>query len=420
MKGFLCKDAVTKMQAILMAVVVVVAAIAGAYYYYVTLTPEHAPSEILVGTSLSMSGLYAKYGGTYLRAYTMWVSDVNSKGGIYVAEYGKRIPVKLIWYDDNSDPTTAAKLYEKLITLDNVHIVLSPYSTAIISSVAAICEKYHKVLLATCCSSDPVYQRGLQYLFNSFLASKFLTSLAEIVVPKLNPPLKKIAVCNSKTLYAQIQAQSGKALLEKAGCETVLYEEWESGIKDFTPLLLRIKSLNVDGLIAITTYEEAVLMTRQLIEINWRPKLLYINDAPFFKEYRDTFGNLVEGIVNKYDVYYANTTEAKDFVKRYTDLYGEYPNEPYCGLEYASCQVLEQAIEKAGTLNNEKIREVLLANEFPTIMMTYKFASFGNYTNINIGWVGGTGQIQNGKFILIAPPEVKQADIIYPLSETWT
>ena len=77
---------------------------------------DHDP--ILVGTSVSLTGKLARAGQEQLHGYTMWVGDVNKQGGLL----GR--PVKLIHYDDHSKPDTGAKLYKKLITSDNVDLLL--------------------------------------------------------------------------------------------------------------------------------------------------------------------------------------------------------------------------------------------------------------------------------------------------------
>ena len=75
-----------------------------------------APDKILFGNPIALSGMYSAGAMmSQIRAYDLWVEDVNAKGGIYVKKYGKKIPVKIIRYDDKSDLGTAVKLTEKLI-----------------------------------------------------------------------------------------------------------------------------------------------------------------------------------------------------------------------------------------------------------------------------------------------------------------
>ena len=73
-------------------------------------------AEIIFGYSAPITGSMSHVGEKIKHGYTIWEEMVNDQGGIFVKEYDKKLPVKLKLYDDKSDPTTSAKLYEKLIT----------------------------------------------------------------------------------------------------------------------------------------------------------------------------------------------------------------------------------------------------------------------------------------------------------------
>jgi branched-chain amino acid transport system substrate-binding protein len=113
------------------------------YHFYTLPAPMQAgPSEIRFGVSLSITGAFSKYGEMHRRAYSLFEEIVNEEGGIYVAEYGKKLPVKIMWYDDHSDASTAAKLYERLITEDKVNFCFGPYSSTITIAITTTTEKY--------------------------------------------------------------------------------------------------------------------------------------------------------------------------------------------------------------------------------------------------------------------------------------
>jgi branched-chain amino acid transport system substrate-binding protein len=78
------------------------------------------PKEIVLGAALPMTGGQSREGGYFKKGYELAVKEINGTGGILVKEYGKRIPIKLILYDDKSDNTTSVQLYEKLVTQDKM------------------------------------------------------------------------------------------------------------------------------------------------------------------------------------------------------------------------------------------------------------------------------------------------------------
>src|SRR5678815_2089919 len=93
----------------------------------VTSVAHAQKSEIVVGASFSSTGRFSTEAAEHLRAYQMFIDETNAGGGVMVKSLGKKLPIKLVQYDDQSDPSAAAKLYEKLITSDKVDLLFSPW-----------------------------------------------------------------------------------------------------------------------------------------------------------------------------------------------------------------------------------------------------------------------------------------------------
>ena len=113
-----------------------------------------APNKILFGNPIALSGMDTPGAMmTQIRAYDLWVETVNAQGGIYVKEYGKKIPVEIIRYDDKSDPGMAVRLTEKLLLQDKVHFILPPWGTASNFAIAPIITKYKSPVIGITVSS---------------------------------------------------------------------------------------------------------------------------------------------------------------------------------------------------------------------------------------------------------------------------
>jgi len=109
---------------------------------------EGDKKEIIIGQAVSLSGPQAE--GVALSSapvYKMWIEDVNAQGGIYVREYGERLPLKYISYDDGSDIEQMKKLIKKLILEDEVDFLLPPWGTAFLYEAATIANKYSYILI---------------------------------------------------------------------------------------------------------------------------------------------------------------------------------------------------------------------------------------------------------------------------------
>ncbi len=110
-------------------------------------TPER--ESIIIGGARPLSGPNAVYEETaFGPIYRMWIDEVNARGGIYVEEYGRQLPIaEPIIYDDTSDLGTMTRLVERLIVEDQVDFVLPPASTAFLFAAAPIFNQYEYILL---------------------------------------------------------------------------------------------------------------------------------------------------------------------------------------------------------------------------------------------------------------------------------
>ena len=132
-------------------------ALLAALAWAVTPVAEAQP-PIRIGASLSQTGAYAALGQNRLRGSQLCVKHLNDKGGVL----GRKL--ELVVYDDGSDPATAVRLYEKLITQDKVDLVLGPYGSPITDAVADVTEK-HKMPMVTPATATSIYRKGRKFIF---------------------------------------------------------------------------------------------------------------------------------------------------------------------------------------------------------------------------------------------------------------
>lgn len=372
-----------------------------------------AKDKIRFGYSASLSGGYSQVGEMVKAGYTIWGEMVNDKGGIYVKDLDQTLPVEMIHYDDKSDPSTAAKLYEKLITVDKVDFVLSPWGSSIGFPVSGICQKYKMPIAYIFVSSDPVFSQGYDYAFCTIqLASRHEWSPIDLI--KHKNELKNIQYIATKELYGITTAKGGVEYAKSQGLNPS-YEEVEKGVKDFTPLITKMKS---KGIQAISTgiYEgEFFLLMRQMQELAFYPKFIYASHGTDLPEYWETFGKTGEnacagGFYNKT----WDTFENKEFVERYKKETGSYPT--HYAATIAGGQIMKQAIEKAGTLNKEKVKKILETEEFKCVLYPrVKYENEGKYTNLNKYAFTGILQWQEGNLLTIFPSSIAEASFQYPM-----
>jgi len=406
-------------------IIVIIIAIGTAAYYTVFYKPPPPPKEVIkIGVSFGLSGAYAAPSQRQLWGVLMWVEEINEQGGIYVKEYGRKLKVQLIYYDDRSDPATAVKLYERLITEDKVDILLGPYASGITFAVAPVAEKYKKVMISQMAAADKIPAQGYKYVFTTLpVTSQFALSRVELLnylKKEKGYDIKTFALITSSELYPLSVARPTKTLLEKEGYKCVLYEEYPKGLTDFSAILLKAKEANPDFLYFVCYPADAYIIMRQLKGIGFKPKLIMFDDGPNDPKFVETFGDVAEGVLTQMSWHWELPFEGvKEFTEKFKARYGEYPRH-WSAFPYAACQVIKAAIEKAGTLDNEKIRETLLTmKNIPTIVGP---VTYGDWTNpmgqklyqINLNGRNLVLQIQKGQMRIVIPRKYSTVEIMFP------
>jgi branched-chain amino acid transport system substrate-binding protein len=377
----------------------------------VSATNSLAKDKIRIGQAIALSGPLA--GGVAIaggRIYVMWVEEVNKNGGIYVKEYGKKLPVELIRYDDKSDIGTMTKLLEKLILEDKVDFVFPPWGTAWLYAAAPVANKYGYILIGGPGGALKLKELSLPYFFQ-------VLNFSETQAPALADIFKEVGVKSVAIIYRGDLhgVEYGEAMVpyfEKRGIEVKMKKSYPPGIKDLSPLLKEAKSLGVDAFCAASYPDGGMLLTGQSIELGINFNAFFITVTPFSPNlYRDTFGkDVVEGVMGG-GAWNAKTSPgAKEFVDKFVARFGMEPDY-WGGLYYwSSLQHFQQAIEEAGTLDQKKIRDIMAKKKFNTALGPFWYDKDRYFVN----HPGEIGQWQKGVFEVIDPGKKRTAPPLYP------
>lgn len=358
---------------------------------------------ILIGVAISITGKQAKAGSFQQKGTQIWERDVNQRGGLL----GR--PVKVIFYDDMSDPGTGAKMMEKLITEDKVDLVLGPYGSAVSFSVSTIAEKYHYPLLLPTASSEGIFARGYKYTFQIAPPIRsYYIGLFDVAKKK---GLKTAAVIWSDTLFEKEVAQKVMELSKANNIQVVFKDEFPKASKDFSSLILKVKGVEPDIFFAGASLPDSVLLVRQMKEIDLAPKIVAMTWGPTIPDFHDALGKDSDAVIS--DSWWEPifpAPESKKFVEKYRAAFKEEP-QIHAGSGYCGGLVIEAAAKKAGSLDREKIREALSTMEMET---TYPGIYKVDKTGLQIGHYNSIIQWQDGKRQIIWPQELATVEIRYP------
>ena len=360
-------------------------------------------NPILLGATLSITGKQAKAGTGQRNGIMIWVQEINERGGLL----GR--PVKAIFYDDMSDPGTGAKMMEKLVTEDKVDLILGPYGSAVSFSVSTIAEKYRYPLLLPTASSEGIFARGYKYTFQIAPPIRsYYIGLFDIAKAK---GLKTAAVIWSDTLFEKEVAQKVLELSKKNNIQVVFQDEFPKASKDFTSLILKAKGVSPDIFFAGASLPDSVLLVRQMKEIDLAPKIVAMTWGPTIPDFHHALGKDGDAVISDswWEPIFASP-ESKKFVEKYKAAFNETP-EIHAGSGYCGGLVIEAAVKRAGSLDRERLRNILSTMEIKT---TYPGKYKVDETGLQIGHYNSIIQWQDGIRQIIWPKEISTAEIRYP------
>ncbi len=327
--------------------------------------------EILIGAVVSLTGANAMTAAEMKWAYEQAIKDVNKKGGIFVKDLNKKLPVKLIFADDKSTPDGGAAAMERLIKMNKIDFALSSNITPINLAAATICEKYKMFYpIATSWLED--IEKG-NYKFTSDL----FTSAAEAAHapfliwetwPKEQRP-KRPALLMEDNQDGQGFGGGFKGFAKQYGYTFAVEEPFQVGLKDFSGLILKWKAANVDALLVLCFPVDGITLMRQMKEQNYRIPYVHGWKGFWNREFESALGKDADYIIH--DGFWASKNGAplsEDLQKRFMKDH-KGGDSVSVGLSYANAEILCMAIERAGALSPEKVRDKVFGGEFKTSTM---------------------------------------------------
>ncbi len=376
-----------------------------------------AKDKITIGCAIALSGMNAVPAqSTQVNEYKLWVDQKNAEGGLYVKEFDKKLPIELIFYDDNSNIETCTKMVEKLILQDKVDFVLPPWGTAFNFAVAPMVSKYGYIMIGPSISSAKFKEISYQAPYFFIILNQPQKQAESLVELLKDVKAKSAAVIYVADLFGLEHTGAVTPLLGQTDINVALVKSYPLGVNDLSPLIKTLKAKKVDAVLAYSYPDSTFLLTKQMMALNFNPKLLFLGVGVHFPDFRDSFGvQKVEGImgVGAWNPK-VKAPGAREFFDAYTKKWGKEPPRWGEASSYASLQILETAIQKTGTLDQKKLRDVIANDTFETVIGKVKFVD-----GTNPDFPGDVGQWQKGEYEIVSPKNKRTAQPIYP-KPNWT
>ncbi len=361
---------------------------------------KQGKDKIVIGQAVSLSGPLAVSNAVVSAPYyDLWVKDVNAEGGIYVKEYGKKLPVELLMYDDKSDRGTMTRLLEKLILEDKVDFILPPWGTGNLYAAALIANKYKYILIGGAGGAEKLKNLRLPYFFQSLNFSESQVPILTNIFKELG--VKRVAMISHEDLHGVEYSTMASPEFARRGIDVVMKKTYPMGVKDLSLLLKKAKSANVDAFVGFSYPDECMLITGQAIGLGINFKVFALSVGPAFTFYRNAFGaKTVEGVIGGGAWNGKSSPGAKKFAEHFKEVTGKEMGNYWGSIYfYSAMQHFKQAVEKAGTLDQAKIRAVMAKEKFDTALGPFWY----DERQISVNHPGEWGQWQNGVFEVIDP-----------------
>ena len=387
-----------------------------------------AADPIKIGLGMALTGGLSANGKPALLAMQIWKDDVNKRGGLL----GR--PVELIYYDDQTNPSTVPGIYTKLLDVDKVHLITSGYGTNLIAPLLPMAMERKLVLMGMFGLANNEKYQYPNYFQIQPAGQDPQTSTAigffELAA-KQNPRPQTVAIVGADAEYPQNALVGARELIKKFGFKTVYDRTYPPNTTDYTPIVRAIKATNPDIVFIASYPPDSVGMLRAAHEVKLEPKMMGGGMVGLmFTTIMTSMGAQLNGIVN-YDFWAPEPTfmaipGIKEFLKEYqvraekekVDTLGYYL-PPY---SYAMMQVLGQAVEATKGLDQQKIADHIRKTEFTTIVGKVKFGKNGEWATgrtlmVQYQKIDGSGVEQfrgPGKKVVLYPEEFKSGNLIYP------
>lgn len=365
------------------------------------------PEAIVIGATVSQSGHFSSEVGPFKRLMDAWAEMVNAKGGIKLKQYGKSLPVKFVVYDDASNEATTKKYYERLATVDKVNLMLGPYSSPLTFAASTAGENHKIPFLAVCANSPKIYSRGFKWLVGVIdLGPRYTYRYWEMI--KAEGKAKSVSFVVEDTLHPLGVYEGSKKLAEEAGLKVLSGDVVPADTRDFTPIITKLKNENPDIVYISSNIPFAINFMKQAKEMKLNPAEYHcIHHSGVFKDPLGEIANYVVG--QSYWVEGMKIGDAALIEELLKKANVSEPMFPWAPSYVAAFQIIQAALENAGTLDNQAVMEALKSLKIETVLGPAQFHETG-YGSINTY----PSQIQGDKYVVIWPKAVATGEHVYP------
>jgi branched-chain amino acid transport system substrate-binding protein len=380
-----------------------------------TLSATQAFAQVKIGALYPFSGALALLGEESFRGLELAIEERNAAGGLK----GQKLEIVK---GDAVEPNQAVGEARRLTSVNKVPVIFGTYSSSLSIAATQVAELAGVPYFELGAISDPITERGFKNIYRTNptardFASRMVDAVVEAIAPALNADFKtlKVAIIHEDSLYGQTVAGYQSARAKEKGLMLVETLPYSAKSVDLTPVILRLKSANVDVVLQTSYQNDTVLFFRQMKEQGFKPKAIIGACGGY--SLRDTMlaigAENMDGALNVDFTQYRTNPKAAPgvdtFVKKYEAKYGTPPRSGHSLANYMGALVFLDAMAAAPDLKAASIRAAVMKIDIPAGATATgwgaKFNEAGQNTRTNPFLM----QWQGGELVTVFPAEAAVA-----------
>jgi branched-chain amino acid transport system substrate-binding protein len=359
-----------------------------------------SPKTVTLGASLQLTGADANLARYFRDGYQIAVDRINQQGGIHIGDETYRFALKIL--DNQSNINLGVQQYTQLITRENVDFVLGPYSSNHTLNESSVAEKYRVPMVQGGGAAKQIFDRGYRYIFGTAPpAENYFGSTVEMMA-KLDPRVHTLALLTADDAFDVAVRAGTKQRAQQVGIDVVVDQVYPELTPNFTSLLALVKSKSPDAILVGGHEAESLNFMREAksLDVNARYLTSLTVGVPSH-DFRAALGKDAEGVFGMTpwvvspvmrDRWFGDGQQfAQLFQRRFN-----YEPDYHVASAVADVETFAYALEAAGTLDREKVRDAIAKCDFESIYAPIRYQANGQ---IDIPQI--VIQVENGQVVPI-------------------
>ena len=397
----------------------------------VTTANAQNKEPIKIGFGMALTGPLAANGKMSLVAMQIWEDDINAKGGLL----GR--PVKLVYYDDQSNPSQVPGIYAKLVDVDKVDLIVSGYASTQIAAAMPVAIQKKKLfvsLFGTGVNDTFHYNKYFSMIPNGPTPKPAFTRGFFKVAEAQKPKPETIAIAMADAEFGRNACEGAEQNAKTSGFKILYNKAYPPSTTDFSPIIRAVQALNPDLFVVCSYPLDTVGVVKTIHEIGFTPKMwggaMVGLQATVFKT---QLGPMLNGVVNFETWLPVKSMEfpgALELLKKYQERAKAAGTDPlgyYMPVwAYAYLQVLGDSIAATKSLNDDVLADYLHKTTFKTVVGDVKFNQDGEWTKsamLQVQYHGITdaANLETWRGMsyqtVLTPADQKTGEVIYPYAK---